>query len=397
MIVPVMILTRAEGRGFRNYTNFSLSTASDRIGFFTGGNGQGKTSFLEAIFAALRGRSFKPAAGPLFIKEGEDQAFVRLIFQETKSGSRSTVESVFSSKNGRLVKETSCCGKKVSRSFLEKRFPLLCWTSDHLQTIKGGSSEKRKLLDEMLRFEGASYETAKFQKCLKEKSALLLNFKKGLCSLNEAEKTLRALNPLFLKASFDLTEKRLDLLKKIFAKAPPFFSGFHEWDFQYKIEGRAAALLDEKTRSLMAKDLEDKAVWELQSGRVLSGAGRHEILFLFEGRDARTFCSQGQQRLFILSLLMTQILNFEKPPLILLDDVLSELDETASVRLLSFLQETGSQSFITSCAPLPPAVTDGKNPLLKQAAFYKVKSGSITLAGCAKETRLFEIGGSARP
>ena len=376
---PFMILTKAEGRGFRNYASFSLSVPPAPIHFLTGGNGQGKTSFLEAVFAALRGRSFKPATGCLFIKEGESQAFVRLFFRETESGSVSSVESAFSSQEGRLVKETGFCGKKVSRSFLEKRFPLLCWTSDHLQTVKGGSSEKRKLLDEMLRFEGASYETAQFQKCLKEKSALLLNLKKGLCSLKEAESTLRALNPLFLKASFDLTEKRLSLLKKVFAKAPQFFSAFYERSFQYKISGRAFTALDEAARSLMTEDLFEKAGEELQAGRVLSGAGRHDILFLFEGKDARTFCSQGQQRVFILSLLMAQALSFEKPPLILLDDVLSELDAAASGKLLSFLQTTGSQSFITSCAPLPPAVTAKTRSLLKNAAFYKVKNGSLTL------------------
>lgn len=359
-----MFLFQAEGRNFRNYKNFSLSLEKP-LSFFTGNNGEGKTSILEAIFLGLRGKSFKPGQGPNFIKEGERQAFIRLSFNETEG--QSFVESHFEVKEGQLSRELRYCGKKVSRSFLEKKFPLLFWIGEKLESIKGGSSEKRKLLDEMLLFEGQRDVVEKFQRCLREKNSLLWNFKKGICSKREAYQTLEALNVSFLKASIDLTEKRMALLEKVFPKASGIFPTHQNLDYRYEIEGRILKHQEERER-LLQEALSNKVIQELEAGRVLFGPGKHDILFLFNGKDSRVFCSQGQQRIFVLSLLMAQALFFKKP-LVFLDDVLSELDERTVKKLLFFLEETGCQVFITNCKKI--------DINLKKMSFFDVKNGTI--------------------
>ena len=360
-----MFLLQAEGRSFRNYKSFSV-TFQDHLNFFLGDNGQGKTSFLEALFATLRGKSFKPNTGPHFIREGQQRASVRLRFQETLG--ESLVESDFYIKESRLCRDLSYCGKKVSLSFLEKRFPLLFWIGEKLEAIKGGSAEKRKLLDDMLIFDGKRLVVEKFQKALKEKTSLLWNYKRGLCSEREAKKTLEALNGPFLQASFDLVEERSGLLERVFQKAPCIFPEHQELDYRYEICGQA--LEDsEKARILMKEDLLKKAALELDAGRVLSGPGKHDLFFLFNGKNSRVFCSQGQQRAFILSLLMSQVF-FVKNPLIFLDDVLSELDERTQKKLLFFLEETGCQVFITNCKKV--------DINLKKMSFFSVKNGTIS-------------------
>ena len=276
-------------------------------------------------------------------------------------------ESVFSVKEGRLCRELSYCGKKVSRSFLEKQFPLLFWIGEKLEAIKGGSAEKRQLIDEMLIFDGQRQVVERFQRSLKEKSSLLWNYKKGLCLEEEARKTMEAINGPFLQASFDLTEKRTGLLGRVFEKIPQVFPIHHNLDYRYEICGQTMAY-GEKARELIAEDLFKKAPLELETGRVLSGPGKHDILFLFNGKNSRFFCSQGQQRVFILSLLMSQVF-FVKNPLIFLDDVLSELDEETQAKLLSFLEETGCQVFITNCKKI--------DINLKKKSFFEVKNGTI--------------------
>ena len=359
-----MFLFQAEGQDFRNYKNFSV-TFQNHLNFFVGENGQGKTSFLEALFTALRGRSFKPNTGAYFIREGKDQALAQLRFRESQG--TSLVKSVLYIKEGRLCRDLSYCGKKASRSFLEKRFPLLFWIGEKLEAIKGGSAEKRKLIDEMLIFDGQRVVVERFQRSLKEKTSLLWNYKRGLCSETEAKKTLEAVNGPFLQASFDLMEKRTRLLERVFKKAPGIFPNHQNLDYRYEICGQNLAC-NEEARALMKEDLLKKASLELETGRVLSGPGKHDIFFLFNGKNSRVFCSQGQQRLFILSLLMSQVF-FVKNPLIFLDDVLSELDEGAQKKLLSFLEETGCQVFITNHKKF--------DINLKKVSFFNVKNGTI--------------------
>ena len=159
----------------------------------------------------------------------------------------------------------------------------------------------------MLLFEGHRDVVERFQRCLREKNSLLWNFKKGLCSRKEAHQTLEALNVSFLKASIDLTEKRIALLERVFPKASGIFPTHQNLDYKYEIEGQVSKNKEEREQ-LLKEDLSNKTVLELETGRVLSGPGKHDILFLFNGKDSRVFCSQGQQRIFVLSLLMAQAL-----------------------------------------------------------------------------------------
>lgn len=359
-----MFLFQAEGRNFRNYKAFSVSL-KENLNFFIGDNGEGKTSFLEALFTALRGRSFKPNTGFHFIKEGESETALRLRFKEPQG--ESLVESLFCVKEGRLCGNLNYCGKKVSRRVLERKIPLLFWIGERLEAIKGGSSEKRKLIDDMLIFAGQRPVVERFQKCLKEKTHLLWNYKKGLSSEKEVKKTLEALNRPFLQASLELLEKRKELLDKVFGEAPGLFPTHQDLDYRYEI-AHEKVIDNSQAKDLMEKDLFKKVPLELEVGRVLSGPTKHDILFLFNGKNSRVFCSQGQQRVFILSLLMSQVFFIENP-LIFLDDVLSELDEKAQNNLLSFLEKSNCQVFITSCKKT--------NINLKKQSFFEVKSGTI--------------------
>jgi DNA replication and repair protein RecF len=91
---------------------------------------------------------------------------------------------------------------------------------------------------------------------------------------------------------------------------------------------------------------------ELFSGRTLVGPHRHDIRFLFGGKDSRFFCSQGQQRALILSFKMAQILyhyrTYQVYPILLLDDVLSELDAVKRMNLVKFLRDIPAQIFLTT-------------------------------------------------
>ncbi|MBO9668387.1 MAG: DNA replication and repair protein RecF, partial [Bdellovibrio sp.] len=115
---------------------------------------------------------------------------------------------------------------------------------------------------------------------------------------------------------------------------------------------------------------------ELSSGTSLVGPHKHDIVFLYGGKDSRFFCSQGQQRAIILSFKMAQIVYHRKAhgtyPVLMLDDVLSELDKAKRDALITFLHEINTQIFVTTTDfTLPESFS------LDQLSVVRIKDGQI--------------------
>ena len=359
---------KAEGRDFRNYKTFSLSFDKS-FNTFYGSNGQGKTSFLEALFTGLKGKSFRPHTSFDFIREGKNQAEVCLRIKETEG--ESTLVSTF--QKAEKEKRILYCGKKIRRDFLEKKFPVLVFTAEKLDVIKRSAAERRALTDEFLVFQEKKTLLLRYKSVLRQKTAFLFAYQKGECGGSAAVRLLDNINEVFLKAAEELIKGRLSLLNRLFQETGPvaeaLFSSLPppRLGFKYYVSDSPVTVPEEGAR-LMREDLARKTGRELKAGRPLSGPHLQEIKFLFNGKDSRTFCSQGQQRLFILSLMATQI-KPAAPPILFLDDVLSELDDEAQKRLLSFLEKTKSQIFLTSCRKVPW--------MTKKMSFFSVKNGTI--------------------
>ena len=359
-------LLKAKGWSFRNYKEFSFSP--EKFNIFYGLNGQGKTSLLEALFTGLRGKSFRPYTSFDFIQSEQNQASVHLRIREEKG------EAVIISSFQRCETKGSFiyCGKKTTRSFLEKQFPILVFTVEKIDVIKRDAGQRRNLIDEMLSFHGKKYALQRYKHSLQQKKALLSAYQKGNYSLNEARELLSVLNETFLQRAVELMKERLSLLNDLFRHvktvAETLFSPpTPQLSFLYHISHSSIKTAKEGEH-LLRDNLNEKMDIELKSGHSLVGPHRQDIKFLFNDQDSRTFCSQGQQRLFILSLIASQI-NPLNPPLLFLDDVLSELDDKAQHRLLSFLKKTEAQVFLTSCKKVPCTT--------KKISFFSIKNGTI--------------------
>ena len=115
---------------------------------------------------------------------------------------------------------------------------------------------------------------------------------------------------------------------------------------------------------------------ELKSGISLVGPQKHDVIFLYNGKDSRFFCSQGQQRTIILAYKMAQIVYHQKIhgfyPLLLLDDVLSELDLLKQESLISTLNQTETQTFVTTTD-----VSLLSKLSMSKASVFKIKNGQI--------------------
>jgi len=341
-----MFLQKVSFINFRNYKKIHLNFSS-KLNIFIGENGSGKTSFLEAIYCALRGRSFHSFIQDQFISKGEKNTKISLSLKEDQGYSE--IQSSFFSVNSFFKKSFTYCGKKVRSSFFLKKIPCFVFTEASLKCIRQGPSERRTFIEDFFYLEEDLKIKEDFYRILKQKKQLLKNYKKALIQKSEFLNLLNIINQNFLEKSHLLVLARLHILNKIFNSVisikESFFSSNVKLNFLYQIKTNLE-INKQNAFSLLKQDLEYKKNIEIEAGIPLSGPQKHEILFLFNGEDSRTFCSKGQQRSYILSLFLSYIQSVPKA-LLFLDDVLLELDENIQERFLKLLEKNHCQIFLT--------------------------------------------------
>ena len=216
---------------------------------------------------------------------------------------------------------------------------------------------------------------------------MLKDSTEGATPKNQTLALLESLEPSFLRLASQLTYARLQALKALlpeFNAAMRDISRPSETDsnVEISVEYRASG------ENLMQKSIEEvhemlhKRIIELRDAEMASGASlvgpqKHDIIFLYGQKDSRFYCSQGQQRAIILSFKMAQIVNHRRVhgfyPALMLDDVLSELDEGKRTALINFLHEINTQIFITTTdLNLPQSFA------LESFAVMEVKNGALT-------------------
>ena len=241
-----------------------------------------------------------------------------------------------------------------------------------MKCMRLGSEQRRNFRDNMLEKDSSKGVQGQFKKVLNEKRSLLQSFKKGLISITEASKLLEALNPNFSRISVRLVRERVQTLRKLFSHLQKIKKEFFgeespSLDFHYFLS-KNKRVTDDRWEDFLKEDILKKQKLELQVGTPLSGPQKHEIQFIFNGKDSRFFCSRGQQRLFLLSL-MGSCIHQTSSPFLFLDDVLLELDDRSQKCFLQFLEKKHCQTFLTSCNLISFD--------MKKTSFFSIQNGRI--------------------
>ena len=357
--------------GFRNLENLEFSPNSN-INIFIGKNGQGKTNLLETIYVASKGKSFRPGK----IQEWKNQKIdpespCKLEFKLRDGKHSHHLKIIW----GESTKQIFLDEKKVTSGKLLQLFPTILFSPESLLSIKEGPDKRRNLLDEMLTSSvGTQHFYTQYKKSLKNRNRFLKNSKE---SGTFNENLYKSLNILFLNFSTQLTAARVDLLFKLnphIKKALTLIFGNElDYEFEYIISERHVKNWSPNEilefQQLRAKDLRNA---ELSYGSSLVGAHKHDLKFMLNGKDARFFSSQGQQRGLILAIKMAEVMyRFEQgeKPILLLDDVLSELDFEKREKLYEFLSTFKTQIFITT--------TDSIDGVDINGDYFNIKQGHI--------------------
>jgi DNA replication and repair protein RecF len=318
----------------------------------TGPNGAGKTNLLEALHVGSQGFSPRTRAEPRLVRFGEAAARVRLKGSDGGAPVETEVTIV-----PREAKRVLVNGAAVpSAEALRARLAALVFTPDRLAVVKGGPLVRRTYFDRMLGrvFPAQAALPSDYGRALAQRNEALRRVRAGVSSPEAVEPWTNRLAEL----GSELDGGRARLVGLL---AP----GFAACTEELGLEGGSLAY---EERGLPVAELVARLPRDLERGTTGAGPHLRDVEIRAAERDLRSFGSQGEQRIAVLALLLSEAALLAErrgsPPLLLLDDVFSELDKKRRSALLSRLP-AGGQTLIT--ATTASALPSGPQPELAVA------------------------------
>lgn len=368
-----MFIEHLEATNFRNleYVNLKLGAHCVQV---IGANAQGKTNLLEALYVCATGRSFRGASSKQLLKHGSQNGIIRATL--IRHNVRHEVEVLLTPKH-RGVRVDNRTVKAASK--LLELINVVAFFPDDLRVAKGSPEERRHFLDRSVaNYEPPFVEAAiAYAKTLKSRNALL--------------KAPGALDPILLETYDEqlvthgtiIHNGRVHLLKELQPTAKSQFERIMQagtrGGFSLKCGVQHAdSLVNEAFSQAFREALSASRDRDIRTRRTHVGPHRGDLLMEVDGEDARQFASQGQQRALVLSLKLAEVIRLKErlgsPPILLLDDVSSELDEERTRILFDVIDEVAGQVWVSSTG----AAT---LPIGSKTQVLHIESGNIFPAG----------------
>ncbi len=321
MIVKSVSLTN-----YRNYIEQTISFDKG-INIIHGKNGQGKTNILESIFICSAAKSPRTSNYKELINQDTKDNYFVINMEYTYKDTDNYIKIKYDNKEKTFIYNDICL-EKVGE--LMTRFSSVLFTPEDLYIIKGGPDYRRKFIDMLICQidKGYFYLLQKYNRLIKQKNASLK------VEADSSEKTayIHVLNEYLADLGTKVINKRLEFLHEIKIRSNKIHqsisSHLEEIDLRYiSVDGVTEDVFEKET---LKRKLDNYIERESIRKTCLVGPHRDDIEICINGKDARSFGSQGQIRTAVLSLKLSQADIMEQKndakPVILLDDVLSELD-----------------------------------------------------------------------
>lgn len=336
---------RVEGvylRDFRNYQRAEVRLG-DGLTVISGPNGAGKTNLLEAVYFGLTARSCRTSNEREVVRHGGGPA--RVVVTTVGEDGRHDLEVAFESGE---PKRTRVDGVAVEGAAVDARPPVAVFVPERLELVKGPPAHRRAHLD---RFVSAVWPAradsrSAYGRALGQRNALLARVRAGRAPASQ----LDAWDFQLARCGIGLMSDRQDAVDRL---APRFSERAGELGlpFAAEVAYRPRALAREPGE--LAAELRERREQDLDRGFTTHGPHRDDLVLSHAERGLRAFGSQGQQRLGLLALLFAErdvLAECGRPPLMLLDDVMSELDAERRLRLVEAIRG-GGQAVVTATDP----------------------------------------------
>jgi len=329
-------------KGFRSYKEAYIEFDS-KLTIFYGQNAAGKTNIIEALQLMTNGESFRKPLRNDLINWESDQAKATL--RATDGIKKRDVELLINES----TKSVFVNEKKVrSRHELSSALPCVVFNPDDLRIVKESSSRRRQEIDMLGSQLSATYSrlVSEYKKIITQRNQLLREGQYG-------SEVFDAWTDRMIQVGVALAEKR----NSLFGHLAPHVSSFYENLLDEEQQSQKLNLSyestwgEEKSEESFRSSLKERAGDEIARRVSLVGPHRDDLIFEIDEKNARTFASQGQQRSIALAWKLAQLSVIEEitqtRPLLLLDDVMSELDQTRRNYLAGIVGET-AQTVITT-------------------------------------------------
>jgi len=366
-----VFLTDLGVAGFRNHPDSRLSF-SQNVSIFFGRNGQGKTNLLDSVYFLTLTKSFQVSSDLLCIRNGDPHFTLSGSFR-SDSGLVSEIRTQVFRPEG---KQISLNGQKITGSSdIIGRFPTVLFSLEDRLITMGSPSDRRKFLDSVLFQTSKVYieDSRKLKKTIRQRNDLLQSPGKLTPSVIDlfevwTEELIRNSAPVLRRRLRFLQEFR-QLLAVLYQKE---LSGFEQPEIGYKSD-ETVLESDSDAEDWLREQARIYRDQELDRRTTLIGPQRDDLLILLDGKETRFFASQGQHKLLLLAvkIAMWQYLKEKtgETPIVLIDDIFSELDSERLKVISGFLPTLG-QVFIT--------MTDREKLALDgNFGFFRIEDGRV--------------------
>ncbi len=369
-----MRITRLFADNFRNLSSVLVDFNKD-INIILGANGQGKTNLLEAIYYLGTGRSHRTSrVKELINKESEENPAV----VQVKLMRSEDIEDKLSLRLEAGERVYKINDEEVDRleNFTGK-LNVVLFSPEDLKLVKGSPSQRRDFIDVEVSQVNSSYyrRLKRYEKILRQRNDLLKDLRAGR---REKDELITVFTEQLVELGSEVVAKRQEVVEKlkILARLHQRKLTDNEENLSVDYELSFPVDDDESLKDAFKRELNKKMNKEIERGYTLCGPHRDDLKLEVNGEDVRKYGSQGQQRTVALALKLSE-LEFMKSesgeyPVLLLDDVFSELDSRRRELLMEFIGSRVQTFLTTTDRVLAEEVTaDEKH-------FYKIEQGVIS-------------------
>ena len=365
---------------FRNYLSTNIEVHPS-LNVLVGNNANGKTNIIESIFCLALGKSYRTKSDSECIMFGETATAMSCIVNKNDKD----LDIMLGINNkGKSAKIAGI--KKTKLTDFVGELNVVLFSPEDLQIVKGSPSLRREFMNrEFYQFSRIYHKYyLMYQHLLKQRNSYLKDMRKN----PKDELSLAYLETLtsqLAKVALYITKERVsfvqDISKLTYKNMLNISNGQETLKIKYKSSVLDALNISEIndesfTEENLTKVMMKKSFDDIMRGSTKIGPQHDDLEFYINDLDAKMYASQGQQRSIVLSLKLAEI-NYLKEktgtyPVLLLDDVLSELDKNRQLKLLDAINEN-VQTFITT-----PSISDIKEDLLRKAKVFKIENGNIS-------------------
>ncbi|MDR9419536.1 DNA replication/repair protein RecF [Gracilimonas sp.] len=369
--------TYTELLNFRNHIDTKIEWAP-HLNVITGPNGSGKTSLIDAIHYLCMSRSFVSNSDMYVVNQDESYFMIKGHF-EGQIRSEFDVACSYSRGDGKKIFVNDSPLEKLSD--LIGMVPVVTLTPDDKKLTLEGPAERRSFIDSFISQISPAYlrDLIEYRRIRKQRNSLLQEYRGPVSVL---ESYLEPWNVQLVETGSRVVAKRHEVLENLKAYLEKDYAMISGMDLTTNLKYQTFCTPTDDVEAIQKayhEQLEEVQSKEIEREITTIGPHRDEIVFYLDDFELRRYGSQGQHRLFALSLKLAQLHYYSDElddlPILMLDDVFGDLDLNKTEILLEALQQHKGQIFITSANPVPfenYVTFDGADN-----RFYKVENGNV--------------------